>query len=103
MTLKEVQELVDAWDVREGNPATGELGHLASLTGQAGELARILSRRMSEHTQDPSGFKKEVVMPLAQILWSIAAISNMSGADLTEGIIDLLEEKNRAHMAHSAF
>ena len=52
MTIKEAQELVDAWGDKHAI-RHNELANMALLTEEIGKLARVMVRRYGEHAADP--------------------------------------------------
>ena len=50
MTIKEVQERVDAWIKEYGVRYFDELTNMAILTEEVGEVARIIARRYGEQS-----------------------------------------------------
>ena len=54
MTIKEAQELVDAWGDKHAI-RHNELANMALLTEEIGKLARVMVRRYGEHALDFTG------------------------------------------------
>ena len=98
MTIKEAQELVDAWNGKHGI-RPGELTGLALLTEKVGELARAVAQRHGEAGLSPGrrqvGEHPAMAEELGEVLWALLSLSAQSGADLSEAVIGVLEKKNR--------
>ena len=92
MTIREAQELLDAW-VAKNNIRHNELANMALLTEEIGKLARVMVRRYGEHTGDP-GFRDEVSEEIGDILWALIGVANQTGVDLTVALIDALERRS---------
>ena len=99
MTLKETQELVDAWINKHGVRYFSELANMTILTEEVGELARIMVRTYGEQSSKPGDIGGEAKSALsdeiADVLWVLICIANQTGVDLTEAITDNLSKKNR--------
>lgn len=94
MTLKELQQQVDAWIKQYGVRYFSELTNMACLTEEVGELARIMARQYGDQsfkegeTHDPSE-------EMADILWVLVCLANQTGVDLTEAMRKSFEKKTR--------
>ncbi len=100
MTIKEAQELIDAWVGKVPSRHRSELTGMAILTEEVGELARVIADRHS----DPSGQSSEKVRAamaneLSDVMWALFSLANQSGIDLTQALIDNLDKKNAATAA----
>lgn len=93
MTLKEVQEVVEAWVSKNPARNKSELTNMAVLTEEVGELARVIARKYGEPDADQQQVKAEMANELADVLWALCALGNQAGIDLTEAIIDNLPKK----------
>jgi len=94
MTLKETQELVDAWINKHGVRYFSELTNMTILTEEVGELARIMVRKYGEQSPKESDEGKELADEIADVLWVLICIANQTGVDLTEAISNNLAKKN---------
>lgn len=91
MTIKEAQELIEVWNTRHGvhnNDLTG----MAVLTEKVGELARAVAQKQANISKP--GSKQPFADELSEILWETLAFAAHSGVDLSDALIDKLEEKN---------
>ena len=92
MTIKEAQELVDAWIKEYGVRYFDELTNMAILTEEVGEVARIMARRYGEQSFK-EGEKADLGDELADVLWVLICLANQTGVDLTEALQKNLEKK----------
>ena len=88
MTIKEAQELVDAWGDKHAI-RHNELANMALLTEEIGKLARVMVRR------------GEVTDEIGDILWALIGVANQTGVDLTAALIRALERKSEESEAPS--
>ena len=95
MTIKEAQELVDAWGDKHAI-RHNELANMALLTEEIGKLARVMVRRYGEHAADPR-FRGEATDEIGDILWALIGVANQTGVDL----IRALERKSEESEAPS--
>ncbi len=93
MTLKETQDLVDAWIHKHGVRYFGELTNMTILTEEVGELARIMVRKYGEQSAKEGDLDKELADEIADVLWVLICIANQTGTDLTEALADNLAKK----------
>ena len=91
MTIKEAQELVDAWGDKHAI-RHNELANMALLTEEIGKLARVMVRRYGEHAADPR-FRGEATDEIG--------VANQTGVDLTAALIRALERKSEESEAPS--
>lgn len=94
MTIKEVQQQVDAWIKEYGVRYFDELTNMAILTEEVGEVARIMARRYGEQSFK-EGEKADLGDELADVLWVLICIANQTGTDLTEALKKNLEKKTK--------
>ena len=99
MTIKEAQELVDAWGDKHAI-RHNELANMALLTEEIGKLARVMVRRYGEHAADPR-FRGEATDEIGDILWALIGVANQTGVDLTAALIRVLERKSEESEAPS--
>lgn len=101
MTIKEMQERVDAWIKQYGVRYFDELTNMAILTEEVGEVARIMARRYGEQSFK-EGEKADLGDELADVLWVLVCIANQTGTDLTEALQRNFDKKtgrdNRRHI-----
>lgn len=95
MTIKEAQELVDAWVAKHPTQYRSELTSMATLTEEVGELARVIAQRHSDPTIDPHLLKDAMANELSDVMWVILSLAAQSDIDLTDALIDNLEKKNK--------
>ena len=76
MTIKEVQQQVDAWIKEYGVRYFDELTNMAILTEEVGEVARIMARRYGEQSFK-EGEKADLGDELADVLWVLICIANI--------------------------
>ena len=101
MTIKEMQDRVDAWIKEYGVRYFDELTNMAILTEEVGEVARIMARRYGEQSFK-EGEKADLGDELADVLWVLVCIANQTGTDLTEALQRNFDKKtgrdNRRHI-----
>src|SRR5215813_2786045 len=86
ISIREAQELVDAWIRTTGVRYFSELTNMAILTEEVGEVARLMSRLYGDQSFKPSDLGKELADELADVLWVLLCIANQTGVDLTEAL-----------------
>lgn len=92
LTIKELQQKVDAWIKTYGVRYFNELTNMACLTEEVGEMARIMARRYGEQSFK-EGEKSDLGDEIADVLWVLVCIANQTGIDLTKEIEKNLEKK----------
>lgn len=94
ITLREAQAMVDKWITTVGVRYFSELTNMAILTEETGEVARIMARRYGDQSfktgEDPDALADE----MADLLWTLMALANQTGVDLTDALARNLEKKN---------
>lgn len=94
ITLREAQAMVDKWITTVGVRYFSELTNMAILTEETGEVARIMARRYGDQSfktgEDPDALDDE----MADLLWTLMALANQTGVDLTDALARNLEKKN---------
>ena len=104
MTIKEVQQRVDAWINEYGVRYFNELTNMAILTEEVGEVARIMARTYGEQSFK-EGDKSDLGDELADLLWVLICIANQTGIDLTEALEKNFDKKtkrdNKRHINNS--
>jgi len=94
MTIREAQDVVDAWIKTTGVRYFSELTNMAILTEEVGEVARIMARRYGEQSEKESDKAKDLGDEFADVLWVLICLANQTGVDLTEALKRNLEKKN---------
>lgn len=94
MTIKEAQELIEAWVGKSPSRHRSELTGMAILTEEVGELARVIADRHSDPSLSPEKVRAALANELSDVMWALFALANQSGIDLTEALIDNLGKKN---------
>ena len=82
LTIREAQDLVDAWIRTTGVRYFSELTNMAILTEEVGEVARLMSRLYGDQSFKESDKGKELADELADVLWVLLCIANQTGVDL---------------------
>ena len=101
MTIKEAQQAVDQWISTYGVRYFSELGNMACLTEEVGELARVINRRYGEQSWKADDARREdngraaLGEELADVLWVLLCLANQTGTDLTEEFRKTMEKKTR--------
>lgn len=94
ITLREAQTMVDKWITTVGVRYFSELTNMAILTEETGEVARIMARRYGDQSfktgEDPDALADE----MADLLWTLMALANQTGVDLTDALARNLTKKN---------
>lgn len=94
ITLREAQTMVDKWITTVGVRYFSELTNMAILTEETGEVARIMARRYGDQSfktgEDPDALADE----MADLLWTLMALANQTGVDLTDALARNLAKKN---------
>jgi len=94
ITIRQAQEMVDAWVKQYGVRYFSELTNMACLTEEVGELARIMARRYGDQSFKP-GEKSSLGDEMADVLWVLLCLANQTGVNLTEELIKNIEKKTR--------
>ncbi len=94
MTIKESQDLIDAWINKHGVRYFSELTNMTMLTEEVGELARAMVRVYGEQSYKPEDARAELADEIADVLWVLICIANQTGVDLTKALAANLEKKN---------
>lgn len=92
MTLKELQDDIDAWVRTYGVRYFSELTNLGILMEETGEVARIMTRRYGDQSFKGNE-KNDLGDELADVLFVLTCIANQTGVDLTEAVRRNLEKK----------
>jgi len=94
-TLRGLQATTDEWIRTVGVRYFSELGNLAQLTEEVGELARLISRTYGEQSFKESDKDRDLAEEMADVLWVLLCLANQTGVDLTEAYRARLEKKTR--------
>ncbi len=93
MTIREAQELVEAWNERNA-VYNSELTAMALISQRVGELASAIARKQSEpshhHHDAPNPPLSEEVSAL---FWELLTLCSHAGVDLTEALIENLNRR----------
>ena len=101
MDLKNAQKIVDNWINNHGVRYFNELTNMAQLTEEAGEVARIISRRYGEQSEKESDKNQDLGEELADVLFVVLCLANQTGVNLQAAFDKKLELKtNRDHNRH---
>jgi len=101
MSLKQSQELVDAWIKNHGVRYFNELTNMAQLTEEVGEVARIIARRYGEQSEKDSDKNKDLGEELADVMFVVLCLANQTGTDLEAAFNKKLDIKTkRDHDRH---
>ena len=94
MTIKEAQQIVDAWIHKYGVRYFSELTNMAVLTEEVGELARVMARKYGDQSFK-EGEKENLGEEMADVVWVLLCLANQTGVDLTEELQKSIEKKTR--------
>lgn len=94
MTIKEAQELIEAWNEKHA-VYNSELTSMALITEKAGVLARAIARKQAE----PQHHHHDAPNPplsdeMAELFWELLSLATQSGIDMTEALSANLDKKN---------
>ena len=95
MTLKEAQNLVDAWIKEYGVRYFSELTNMAILTEEVGEVARIISRTYGDQSFKKSEEEVNLADEMADVLFVLICLANQTGIDLDDALRRNLEKKTK--------
>src|SRR3954469_11791482 len=84
MTLRDSQELVDAWISQFEEGYFDPLTNLARLAEEVGELAREVNHRFGPKTKKPEEPEGDLGMEMADLLFVLSCMANREGIDLQE-------------------
>jgi NTP pyrophosphatase (non-canonical NTP hydrolase) len=86
MTLREVQERVDAWIGQFQEGYWSPLANLARLVEEVGELARELNHLHGPKRKKPEEAAGDLALELGDILFVLVVIANSQGIDLEQAL-----------------
>lgn len=92
-TIQQLQTIVDEWITTVGVRYFSPLTNMAVLTEETGEVARVIARLYGDQSAKP-GDNLNLADELADVLWTVAAIANQTGVNLTEALANNLAKKN---------
>jgi NTP pyrophosphatase (non-canonical NTP hydrolase) len=92
-SIKNAQEMVDAWIKSYGVRYFSELTNMAMLTEEVGEVARIIARRYGEQSEKESDKQKVLADEMADVLWVLLCLANQTGVDLEQAFLDNIKKK----------
>ena len=95
LSLREVQDQVDAWIKTHGVRYFSELTNMAVLTEEVGELARIMARRYGDQSEKPGEKELDLGDEMADVLWVLCCLANQTGVDLTLAFKKNIEKKTQ--------
>ena len=95
MTIEEAQRTVDQWIQTTGVRYFNELTNMAMLTGEVGEVARIIARQYGEQSFKESDKGKALADELADVLFVVICLANQTGVNLTEALERNLAKKTQ--------
>ncbi|MDE7396199.1 MAG: nucleotide pyrophosphohydrolase [Muribaculum sp.] len=95
MTLRQAQEIVDRWITTTGVRYFSELTNMAILTEETGEVARIIARKYGDQSFKEGETPDTLGDEMADVLWTLIALANQTGIDLTDALRRNIEKKNR--------
>ena len=94
LSIRQAQDLVDAWIRTTGVRYFSELTNMAILTEEVGEVARLMSRLYGDQSFKESDKGRDLADELADVLWVLLCIANQTGVDLTSALEKNFEKKN---------
>ena len=96
MTIKELQDKIDAWIKKFGVRYFSELTNMALLTEEVGELSRHIARTYGEQSYKKKINSKELIQEeIADIFFVLVCLSNQMNIDLTKCIMDSIKKKTK--------
>ena len=93
ITLREAQDVIDAWIKDIGVRYFSELTNLAILVEEVGELSRLMSRTYGDQSFKDLEQQSTLDDELADILFVIICLANQTGVDLTNALSKNLKKK----------
>ena len=95
MTIKEAQQIVDRWINTTGIRYFNELTHMAILSEEVGEVARIIARQYGEQSSKKTDEEKDLGDELADVMFVVICLANQTGIDLTAALQKNIEKKTK--------
>lgn len=94
ITLRELQQEVDAWIKSIGVRYFSELTNTAILMEEVGELARVMSRKYGDQSTK-AGEELNLADEMTDVLWVLVCLANQTGVDLTESFRQNMQKKTQ--------
>ncbi len=102
LTIKQYQQVVDAWISSIGVRYYSELTNTAVLMEEVGEVARIMSRLYGDQSFKKSDETYDLADEMADVLFVLVCLANQTGVDLTDAIQKNMAKKtNRDKDRHA--
>lgn len=92
MTLRELQDAIDAWISQYDAGYWSPLANVARLAEEVGELAREVNHAHGPKTKKAAEDDGSIAEELGDILFTVATIANSLDIDLTEVVERNLEK-----------
>ena len=93
MDLNNSQKNVDNWIKNNGVRYFNELTNMAQLSEEVGEVARIISRRYGEQSEEYSDKDKDLGEELADVIFVTLCIANQTGVNMQKAFDERLKIK----------
>lgn len=93
LSLREVQDKVDAWIKSSGVRYFNELTNTAILMEEVGELARLMARTYGEQSFKPGDNNRDLGDEMADVLWVLVCLANQTNVDLTAAFAKNMDKK----------
>lgn len=93
LSLREVQDKVDAWIKSTGVRYFNELTNTAILMEEVGELARLMARTYGEQSFKPGDNNRDLGDEMADVLWVLVCLANQTNVDLTAAFAKNMDKK----------
>ena len=94
ITLRGLQQEVDAWIKSIGVRYFSELTNTAILMEEVGELARVMSRKYGDQSTK-AGEELNLADEMTDVLWVLVCLANQTGVDLTEAFRQNMQKKTQ--------
>lgn len=93
LSLRQLQQKVDAWIQEIGVRYFSEMTNLAVLVEEVGELSRIFSRTFGDQSFKKTDLAYSIPDELADILFVLVCLANQTGVDLASAMEQNLVKK----------
>jgi len=93
LSLRQLQQKVDAWIQEIGVRYFSEMTNLAVLVEEVGELSRIFSRTFGDQSFKKADLAYSIPDELADILFVLVCLANQTGVDLSSAMEQNLAKK----------
>lgn len=93
VSLRQLQQKVDAWIQEIGVRYFSEMTNLAVLVEEVGELSRIFSRTFGDQSFKKTDLAYSIPDELADILFVLVCLANQTGVDLASAMEQNLAKK----------